>query len=263
MPETEPRRALVVSGEGARGSIQASIISNLDVDFLHVYGVSSGAINAAAMHYLGKKDMLQVWKPVKGLQSILNPNWFSWPWKRGLCEMDPIVRMIANISDKSDKTHTFATVYRTKWSNGHTTRVDSTAHTFLEALRDAVTIPGLMSPKGSYFDAGCRMLAPLSGPIKDGYNDIHVVLGRNLNMPAWEPKFPQFATFGYRFIDIMLHEILMRDIRLCIHRNGEHGYKKIKVTVHFPRKTYFDSLEFSRTPEGFDLGKEFYSRIVT
>jgi predicted acylesterase/phospholipase RssA len=228
-------RAIVLTGDASRGAWQAGALMQLlgnppDA----VYGVSSGALNAALYNYCGASGIESQWTSIKSLFDIYQFNWVAALWRPALFNNEPLVRRIEKVvADGTPKCTSFAVVSDVKTSIVH--YIPNTNERYAESVASSATIPGLCAPLNSdWMDGGIRELAPIQKALDDGHDDITLVLSRPYNKvfdAAWAPWKGPFkaAAYAMRAVDIMLHEIAWNEI--------EH-YGKLcrKLTVYAPQQ---------------------------
>jgi len=269
------KTAFILSGEGARGGYQAGVIKQLvDKGTIpdEIHGVSSGSINAVGYSYLGADGLCDVWKNIDDIDKVFTFNKWRALWRNGVYSTKPISDLIKiSIEEKTPICEAIVSILNAK--TGQLARVSNykdSKKLFKMAAVASLTIPGLIeADHPDWIDAGARQLVPLKYVIKGGATNIIVILGRPIDAPLWKSNggiwhpfgigMFEAVEYGYRFIDLMLYEILLRDIEKCKRKNqlamaGNRKFKQVKLTVYGPNKFLFDSLIFRRSHEGLKQG---------
>lgn len=260
------KTAFVLSGEGARGAFQAGLLLHLarkDIIPDCLYGVSSGAINSVGYSFLGPEKLLDVWGNITGFHDLFSFNTFTWPFKTGLFSAKKINAVVEEII-RNNTPKTEAKIGVCNYKSGDISYISSTRtprDTFVTFAKASFAMTFIVESVGDYVDGAARELAPLRQAILDGADTIYVILGRSLDVPAWNSNFIKvpFGLFkvlsiGWRYIDLMLFQILLDDVKTCMERNNDPRYKKINIKVLAPRGPLYDTLEFNRCGEGINAG---------
>ena len=257
--QNEERIAYVIPGEGARGAAQARILQWLADKGIKpdaIYGVSSGAINACGYSYLGPERLCELWSGLNSISKVFQLNYLTFPWALGLTNPSPISRILdreipPGTTPKYSSAH-IAAMERlsTKLVWGSTD--DMPAEAFKRLTLGAVAIPGLVTPTDGLIDAGARLLAPLARPIEDGYRKIVVVSGTPVGVvpKAREGSLMPSLFQGLNFVNVLLDELMLRDIRKCLSKNFREGYDHVDITMYAPTEYLYDSLDFSEVDRG-------------
>jgi predicted acylesterase/phospholipase RssA len=246
-------RAIVLAGGGAVGAWQAPILKKLDIkpDEL-VVGCSAGAINAHAFSVGGADALIEHWRNVEGTAETMKLNLL--PIVRGLTGFFSTKPLMDRLL-KNAKAATFAecVVCFSDLFDGSTKYASSKDYApkdFVKWVIASGSLPGIMEAvDGRYVDGGCAEIAPLNYAIKRGFTDITVVICRpfqeNASKP-FHPKFPVPLSYLAGGIDMLMHNVLLGDLKKCISRNKEGQYQKVKVTLYAPKTYLYDTLDFSK-----------------
>src|SRR5581483_8638626 len=147
------------SGEGARGSIQSGIalalhLKGINADF--VVGTSSGSINAAAYSYLGPIETAKMWQGINSIFDILSINW-NFLWNTGLFNQNPLSQRVNKIV--KNKPICERMVLTINVETGEQKYVSNKSPDFVEGVLKSVAIPGLVTDRNNWIDAGvCKMV---------------------------------------------------------------------------------------------------------
>lgn len=260
-------KAVVLTGEGAKGAWQAQAfrdhisLSNKAVDFF--VGVSSGAINAVGFTMIGQTKTLDIWKRINKINDVFGFNGVSALWKNGAFNSKPLEKMLRNTLGVTHYSQAVAYFPITSAEYGALRWCNTAQDSLIENVLAAVAIPGLVEDKDGYLDGGCRMLAPVSKAIEMGAKEVVVIMGRpyTMNAPHFKGdglvfggRWLKCAAYGYRFIDLLMHELTMRDIAVC-----SNACADVKITVLSPKFNVGDALDFHRCSEMMDLYKYPYN----
>jgi predicted acylesterase/phospholipase RssA len=262
-------RVLVLSGGGAKGAMQIACVAELYLKGYRwdaVVGVSAGALNAAGIAFFDPVKSVALWKMIKSKSDVLNRNWISLLWKQGLYSMDPLEKFLKKAFKDIPKPWLDFYIGITNLKTGLVRFEKGEANEKLVPwLLASSCIPGIMEPKNFEADGGVRDTVPLSFAIKDlKADEIDVVMCQTLDRNQWmtgdnwEPSFPKIVSVAERAVDILSSEITYGDIQLCVERNDNPKYRKVKMQIFSPKeRPPLDTLDFdsSKIALGLDYGK--------
>jgi predicted acylesterase/phospholipase RssA len=214
-------RAVIVSGDAARGSFQAGVLQMLPFVPDTIYGTSSGALNGCMYAYCSPREIAEEWLSIRSVRDVYAFNWLAALWRPGMFNNGPLLKRVRRIvASGSPKCRVVVTVTDTATSKVH--YVDNAAPDFAEAVAASATITGLCCPLETsrhtgWTDGGLRELAPIEKAVSDGHDDITLILSRPWGADYrtnWKPKpFPLTAySAALRAVDLMLHEIAWNDV---------------------------------------------------
>lgn len=230
-------KAVVITGDAARGAVQAGMLSVLPFVPDAIYGTSSGALNAALYTFARDgRDIEAEWLSIRSLFDIYAFNWLAALWRPGLFNNGPLeLRMLAYVR-RSAGSRCACAVPVTNLATGMTaygTPADG-PETFAMAVADSATIPGLCaaSVDADEVDGGLRELAPIAKALEDGHDDIHLMLSRPYSPVFRAPTKPlppplRALSAGLSALDCMLHQIAWGNIQAALPRVR-------KLTVYSP-----------------------------
>jgi predicted acylesterase/phospholipase RssA len=250
------------SGEGARGAIQAGIalaLSQQGIKADFTIGVSSGSCCAAAYAFGGPEGLAKMWQDVRWIFSVFGLNW-NFLWNRGILNQKPSEKIISKMI-KNDKICE-GVVSRLHIETGEVQYISTnecTKEYFAEAALGSFAISALVQDRNGWVDAGSRVMTPLKQCIDADCTEIYVILGRPLNfLDGWKlPKgFLSSAKMAYRALDLSLFELMMRDIKSCLKKNGEPGFRNIPIKIIQPKELLYESVEFRKCKMGVQYGLE-------
>jgi predicted acylesterase/phospholipase RssA len=255
-------KALVFNGCGALGAYQAGAMLALYAKGYrpdHIYGVSSGAINAIATAFMNPLGPEKFWKAIDGFKSAFA---FNWPWRGSDGVFRPRSELFELFESLLVKEAPLApiSIFTVSTSDGEVERHDFKIldkPALMNAGLAACAIPGLVESRNGRYDAGFRVLAPLSYAVADGATEITLISGRPLGGPT--PRIgsirPKELGAAYHAIDMGLAEILKRDVAKLLERNEQAVFRKIGFRVVAPTTAIGGPLDFARCKEFFDLGE--------
>lgn len=244
-------------GDGARGVFQAQAILELEQNGIiphSLIGVSSGAINSCGYSLLGAQGLVDFWKNITKMSDVFSFNW-QFLWQNGLYTPAPIESKLQEFKDFQFQVPVSFPLLDLKsgklfWrgaSYGHL------SNDRIEAICSAVSIPGLVRSLNGYVDGGAYLLCPLKKAIDDGADHIYVIMARNPDdEPEYkESKFMPMASACYRSLDLMMHKLIISDIETALSYNERPDKKKIDITLVYPEKPLFGTIDFKKVPELF------------
>lgn len=220
------KRILCLSGGSSKGAWQAGVIEGLRSqgrEYDYVVGTSVGAINGMGVSYLGKGDLYDLWADIKGLSSVMHPE-FVWPWNfKGVLNFNPLRKLILKqVEGKSPKIPAYASVVSMKTgklmfvSHVEAPKLDDQ----IEAVLASSSMFGFHRPYMDYcFDGGHVEFVPLSKAL-----DLQEETGLQIDVistapqsfltnPGWKPfKYFPFLSMLYRFGEIVTDEVARNDI---------------------------------------------------
>lgn len=260
---------LVNQGGGSRGSYEIGVDKQIH-DLLaprlpNLYiGTSAGANNAVGMATSGIDHTLKTWRDIKRREDVLIEAG-AWSWFKnivfgakldGINDWAPLYKMVLRNIDNNKPLKAEAIITKIDLNTGALHYVKASDTKSPQELAKAVVassaVPGHTRPvDGHWVDGGVREQAPLMKAIQFGCNTIFVVLSNpwTKDPPIVEiEKMPQrlrFIKIILRTIEIMSHEIFLNDLQKCACRNGQDGYRTIRLVVYAPSSPLHD-------PDNFD-----------
>lgn len=262
------KQAVVLSGGGARGGYQAGTLeflrANNKIDPDLILGTSSGALNAIGVSYLGYTGNSLQWSKIKHLSDLFKPNWISWIWKTGVLNPAPAFKIITDaITTMSPSMPVILTNINIE--TGEKIYIDSSKvprETFIVAAKSAVSIPAVVECTTGFVDGGARELAPIGKAIDEGASEIVVILDRPLeqNAPWVNRLFPNKKYFqpieiGWRYVDLMLNQILLNDLGKAARCNQLDHKRRVSLKLYYPKDELYDTFSFDKCKDGVDLGR--------
>lgn len=232
-------RALCITGDAARGAFQAGVLTNLrQSDFSHVYGTSSGALNATLFAFAQRsQEIVDEWLSIRGLTDFYAFNWLAAAWRPGLFNNRPLVRKIGDfirgrlpalpVTVTTTDLRTSQVWYYDPQKGYKDWRDDWRPDpNFPAHVAASATIPGLactLDAEDQFKDDGGLVdLAPMLVALDDGADDITLLLSRPWGAlwdPDWVNPMPwpfKALGAGMRAIEILLQTVAWREIQQAI-----------------------------------------------
>lgn len=269
--------ACVLSGGTMKGAFQIGVLrqlSNAGVSFTHYYGTSVGSINSTAVASAGLDKTEAMWRTIHKRSDIFGLPWWRWLWSTGFMSLAPLAKKLK--ATLTEERRAIAQVCYVDLVSGEIKYVTSTEVSLpdlVQAVLCSSSQPMIMEsqapqvgapPTGT--DGGVREVTPLTKAIRDGHDDITVILCSPLkpNPEPWSmptSKWLRWLKVGFRAVsDLSIHEIFWNDIKEVVMWNAIQeklgdlgGVRNIKLTVYAPSSS-MESFEFSQEKlEGYRL----------
>jgi len=271
------KRALVLSGGGAKGAFQVGalkwLIKKKGWDFDVIAGVSVGALNAT-MVALGKFDRLEaIWDTIQnksvytGYGGKISLFLKALTGSASIYDNTPLWRLIrAEIKPEDIKRYSQSSrlcwVGAVELHSGDYFKGRPTDTEFPKFLLASTDIPIIWKPveigRGQWVDGGLRNISPL-GDVIDQQPDHITIINCNLkNVEPQEGKLKTMIRIGKRSLEIALNELALNDIDMFLEMNHlakqNPGMKKkngvelkaFDYTLIEPLSSLGDTLDFSR-----------------
>lgn len=227
-------KALVLSGGGAYGAVQAGMIlrlAELRGGWDAVFGISVGAVNALQMaqyqknnHLNAARDLRQFWCDIRGNESIYK-NWgiplleglFG---RGGMYDTSPLENFL-RVRFRAKEFETSGVKFfvgATELGSGKITYFDKITPDPVKAVMCSAAFPAAFPPvaygNGRWIDGGVRDTVPLQKAIAEGATEIDVLLTgpQDGASHSWDLKNAgNAALVGLRCVDIMSSEVFVED----------------------------------------------------
>ena len=264
-------KALVLSGGGCKGSMQAGalkyLLGDLQVQYDAYLGVSVGAINAAllAMYPAGQEmqasqDLVSLWEKLTTKQ--VYQRWqpfgkFHALWEKSVFDSSPLAKLIkTHISlDRIRVSGKKVIVGAVSLCSGKYTTFSQTDDDFVDAVIASASFPGLLSPvwmKNQWWaDGGTKSISPIAEALDLNADEIDIIMTspetRNKNFI----ENPNILDIFKRSIDLSSDKIMSNDLDKAIMYNklaaaGVSDKKLVKLQVIRPDFNLVDNiLDFS------------------
>lgn len=266
------KRALVLSGGGAKGAFQLGVLrkwmleEGTDYDIL--CGISVGALNSAVLSQapLGRPEtaylkLLEMWDRVEN-RAI----WKHWLipyvgvlWNRSVLNSEPLQEWVRKELDSKAIRESGREV-RVGAVNLNTDEyklVGQRSPFFSEFVYASASFPFFFKPMvfngDEWTDGGIRNVTPIGEAIQLGADEVDVVMCSSPSEkgnPWKSPRWPSGIAYIPRFIDIMSTELILADLREAGLKNRlaelAEPYKNVKIRLVYPEKSLTDnSLDFT------------------
>lgn len=258
------KTAFVLAGGGAKGCFQVGVLKKLNEMGIvpeACWGTSVGAINSAAYSYVGTEKLEEIWRDLRGNSDLIHFQIGSMLFAtKGLYSTKPLHNILKKHLVGFPK-NVIPNVCMTNALTGQIAYADPwTAHmygmTFDEAVLASAAFPLAMEPvRGVWIDGGVRETVPLREAIRNGYNDLYVILcnpwERN---PEPKKEIRNWLGIGARVLDLLTHEIFVNDVQTCLKHNDKGEKTQIDIHLYAPDELVIDTLDFN--PEKISKGIE-------
>lgn len=262
---TQKKVAFVLSGGGAKGSLQVGILKQLTEQGIipnAMYGCSVGALNTLGYTYAGMEKLEEMWLKIKGRRSVIRFQPLSiFLQTRGIFSLKPLRKMVESTTKNYSVGDIEPVVVMNNIETGEIVYVDpwnacNYDMTFAEAVLASSAMPFIMEPVNKvWVDGGVRETVPLAKAIDDGADEIYVMMCNPWTRNPDQPSKPK-NWFGIivNMIDLMTHEVFINDIQDCLDNNNNPERKSVTLHLYAPPYTHTDFMDFS--PENIRAGIE-------
>lgn len=263
----QKRTAFVLSGGGAKGSLQVGMLRQLTERGIipdAMYGCSVGALNTTGYTYAGMDELEKVWLGIKGRKSIVSFQFCSIFFRtKGLYSTKPLRKLVESITKNNFPSSIDATVVMNNIETGEVAYVtpynaQDYGMTFADAVIASASMPIIMEPvKKVWLDGGIRETVPLAKAIEDGAEEIYILLCNPWTRNPDDIEHPKnWFDVLTRTIDVMTHEVFVNDIQDCIDNNNNPEKRTITLHLYAPPYTHTESMDFSpeNIRKGIDMG---------
>lgn len=252
-------RALVLSGGGSKGSFEVGVVRELEqsgVTFDFVCGTSVGAINGLLVAAGQTEKLEQEWRAIKGMSDVFSlsvlrffGSWLNIPWSKpsiyGPGRLLTIVREMA----ETVKLEKPLKVGVTDLVSGQFKAVGHDEPNFPDYLIASASIPLVLPPVkiggGVYVDGGIRNNTPLREAIRAGAEEIHLVMVNRREITRRESSYDGPFEIITRSFELMVGEWYTKDIKSCLEKNHQPGFRHIDLFIYEPEAELGSFLNFS------------------
>lgn len=246
-----PKTALVLSGGGAGGAFQIGVLKKIWAEEQHnisaIYGTSVGALNGAALKYIGLTQLEFIWRGIKGRGDVLSINWHAFlGLARGKYSTKPLQKLISLVIDRPPlrpALDVFVSVVDLE--NGEIFYAESRGADFAKMVLASASVPFHMEPVGMLVDGGVRDHTPITRAIEDGAERVIVICNNPISRRQRDPykkiSWPYLVDIGIRSTDILQAEVLYGDLIRCFYQFGD----KIQLEVYAPEIRIIDTFEYN------------------
>jgi NTE family protein len=223
------KRALVLSGGGAKGAFQAGALEHLiktkGMEFDIVCGVSVGALNGT-MVAQGDFDLLkELWYGIRSAKDVYVKRRFWEPiaaltGASSFYRLTPLRKKIDRLVDveKIQSRGVELRVGTVSLRSGKYDAAGQTDSSFKAMLQASATIPVAFEPlnvsqdRRDVVDGGLRNQTPLGEALELGADEIVLVLCNPIEASPDEGPFDNILSVGLRSLDLVLNEIFREDL---------------------------------------------------
>ncbi len=280
------KTALVLPGGGALGPQQAGAVevlaeNGLDPDVITT--VSVGAVNGGFLAQAPPGEFLdyarklpRVWAEVKSNDDVYRSSLFGMlclAWRNYLYDPAPLRALLKRHIEVDRLRASGRELYMgmVEWESGKYVDVSFDQNVHMQIVASSslpLYMPGVLYAGGHCYDGGLRNITPLKKAIEAGAEKIFVVMCNAVteNPPRVEWDDPGTIETGLRALEILIHEVLVNDLRQAEKKNSplardENGkpFKQIDITVISPEKTPevgVLSFDPKKIQEMYQMGRE-------
>lgn len=245
-----PKTALVLSGGGAGGAFQVGVLQKIWETEQHniseIYGTSVGALNGAALKFIGLTQLLFIWKNIKSRSDILTLNPLAFVGlARGKYKTKPLESLISLVVDR-EPLRPLLDVYVSAVDliTGDVFYTKSETENFKKHVLASASVPFHMEPVGNLVDGGVRDHTPIEQAIKNGAKRIIVIccnpISRAQRDEGYKVKWPYLINIGLRCTDILQSEVLYGDLMRCFYKFGDG----VELEIYAPDKRIIETFEY-------------------
>lgn len=262
MEPLDHKLAIVLSGGGAKGSMQFGILKYLIEQGVKphvVYGTSVGSLNSAGYAFRGIEGMEKVWRSIKKKSHVFKFKWSSlFLMSSGLFHAAPLRKIL----EKNTTGIPQCDAYSCKVSieTGEIKYTHCLAPDYADSCVASSSIPALCEDVNGWVDGGVREQTPLKQAILDGATKIIVIMCNPIKKNPDYDKKGSWIKNLLRSTDLLAHEVFLNDIQTCLYynRTRENGKREVQIEVYAPEKLVLGALDFSQDKIGpaIDYGYE-------
>ena len=244
------KTVLVLSGGGAKGSIQFGILKYLYERGLVIdsaYGTSVGSLNAAGLSFCGIEGMQKVWDSLKKKSDVFKFNWSTLILKsQGIFNASPLKKLLQKVLVGEPKIPAYAC--KVSLITGEIKYSSCYDSDYIDSIVASSSVPVLTDPVGEWVDGGVREQTPLKRAIDAGADKIIVILCNPYTENPEKGKVGNFLQNALRTSEILSHEIMINDIQSCLWYNKMElpGKRYIKLEVYAPEYLPLGTSDFTQ-----------------
>lgn len=245
------KTALVLSGGGAKGSVQFGILKYLYEKGLRpdvIYGTSVGSLNAAGLSFIGIDGLEKVWSSIQKMSDVFKFNWKVLIGKAsGIYNGAPLRKIIQDVVSNNEP-HILAYSCAVSLYSGEIGYFSCHDEHYVAATLASSSVPVLTEDVNGWVDGGVREQTPLKKAIEDGADKIVVVLCNPIEKNPNYDFVKNIIKTLLRTTDILGHEIFLNDIQNCIwyNENSITGKRKIELEVYAPQRLVISTHDFTQ-----------------
>lgn len=264
------KRALVLSGGGAKGAYQVGVLKKWLLedkrDYDIVCGVSVGALNTGALCQapLGDPEkayeyLTRIWDRVENRK--IRKYWFGWYlaalWKPSIYDSTPLEKWVrSELNVQAIRTSKrVVRVGAVSWDRGNYILATEESERLADWILASASFPAFFKPLQidgeEWTDGGVRNVAPIGAAIRAGAEEVDVILCSNPDLPSrWKPAMRSSLFRALRAVDLMGDEIIRGDLKEAGLKNDlavlGAPYKNVKIRVQQPNCVLTEnSLDFT------------------
>lgn len=241
-------KALILSGGGAKGSVQLGILKYIteqgytpDV----IYGTSVGSLNAAGLSHVGINGLHDIWKSMTKTSDIFKFNWkFIFFLASGIYNAKPLKKLLEKIIANPPTINAYSC--KVSLETGEIAYVHCAEDNYIESTVASCSIPVFNDDINGWVDGGVREQTPLKRAIQDGADEIVVILCNPITKDPQYYKKSNWINNLLRTTELLSHEVFLNDIQNCIWYNSNNLKKNITLTIYAPREAVIGSTDINK-----------------
>lgn len=251
MQPTKPYKlAIVLSGGGARGSVQFGMLKHIIEQGTRphaIYGTSVGSLNAAGYAFRGIDGLQKVWDSIKKRSSVFKFNLKALIlMSSGLYRATPLRKLLEENTTGEPSCDSYAC--QVNIETGEVAYVHCKDPGYVDGCVASASIPALCDDVNGWVDGGVREQTPLKQAILDGATKIVVILCSPIQKTPELAKKSNWIKNLLRTTDLLAHEIFVNDVQTCLYynRTRENGKREVQIEVYAPEKNVIECLDFNQ-----------------
>lgn len=249
------KKALILSGGGSKGAFQVGVLESLlqRHTFDLICGTSVGAINGWMVAQNKLPELKNFWLNIKKRSDILKLNYKS-AFKMfsgeplSFFNLD-IIKNLMNSVGKEFAPQTNLIVGATNLETGEYTEANQNDPNLFDFVIASASVPIVFPPVkingATYVDGGLRNNTPLMAAIKAGAEEIHVILNDKMYTKR-NGSYTNIIDVTMRSYEIMIDNLLRKDVKLCMDRNYLPQYRVINLKIYEPEEQLGSFLDFNK-----------------
>ncbi|MCP4632415.1 MAG: hypothetical protein GY855_05775 [candidate division Zixibacteria bacterium] len=266
------KRALVLSGGGAKGCFQVGaldyLINQKGLDFDIICGVSVGSLNASIVAQGDYETLKKVWLEIGSPDDIFKKRTFGWLGallgKDSLYNNEPLWEKIDKHVDQSKIINSgkHLRIGVVSLYTGQYYSVSEIHSSLKRLILASTTIPVAFSPINvsselmSMVDGGVRNMTPLKEAIDLGADEIYIILCSPTELEKTKKDYGATIEIALRTLEILTNETFRNDIHTCLEYNERPDKKVIDLKIIRPVTEVCGTLSFesSAIRAGMEMG---------
>lgn len=250
MATRQYKLAIVLSGGGAKGSVQFGMLKHIIEQGIRphaIYGTSVGSLNAAGYAFKGIDGLQKIWNSIKKRSNIFKFNLKSILLiSSGLFHTAPLRKLLEENTTGTPSCDSYAC--QVNIETGEIAYPHCKDVNYVDGCVASASIPALCEDVNGWVDGSVREQTPLKQAIKDGATKIIVILCNPIQRNPELAKKSNWIKNLLRTTDLLAHEVFLNDIQTCLYYNRTRENEKVEVQieVYAPEKNVIECLDFNQ-----------------